>query len=215
MVQTVSVFSRQGTTPEFVVGVDREQVAKARTTALRARLWSAWLRVFGGVLVMAIPLLTLGLVPELAEQWQMLVLMGFPGAVFLLSSAREFSVMRRQRQTWAARGIPEVAMRLSAEGMQFNIELTQTSVFLPWFAVVGVRLKHKLGKPLLVVELAPGVDATTPGVKGFNDPALQRMVLARKPKHRVLWASVRVLRQPLEAIDEAFAHFTGGRLRIR
>ncbi|MBF9073541.1 hypothetical protein [Streptacidiphilus fuscans] len=197
--------------PEYVVEVDTESVARARRATIRALNISAWTGVVGGGIICAIPFaagITLGWRNSSA-----LLLFLLPGLILASSSSRQFTAARRLRRTWAADGIPPVAMRISATGL--SCTFSTAPLFLPWPALAGLRVNHQArGGPVIVLDLADGVTAATPGVVGLDHPDIQRALRSKVLGMRGLWLSVRTLRRPLPEIDAALAHFTNGRVRI-
>ncbi|MGW5643850.1 hypothetical protein ACWEV3_05475 [Saccharopolyspora sp. NPDC003752] len=195
---------------EFVVEIDARMVAQGRRFILRSRRTSAWISSIAAGLIIG---LGGGSALVLPGNWPMMLLIALPGLFLALDAGRQFTAVRRLRETWQRAGIPAVAMRFSAAGLHCSNEAAP-AVFLPWPAIAGIHLKRRLGQPLLALELAPGA-AATPGVVGLDHPDVQRALRTKTFGVRGLWFGVRPLRQPLEQIDRAFADFTGGRLRCQ
>ncbi|MEV0702138.1 hypothetical protein AB0I53_30070 [Saccharopolyspora sp. NPDC050389] len=194
---------------ELVVEVDARTVAQGRTIVLRSRRTSAWTTSIAAGIITG---LGVGGALTLPANWLVMLMIAFPGLLLALDAGRQFAATRRLRETWQRAGIPAVAMRISAAGLHCSNEAAP-AVFLPWPAVAGIHLKRRLGQPMLVLELAPGTTAATPGVVGLDHPDVQRALRTKTLGVRGLWFGVRSLRQPLEEIDRAFAHFTNGRVR--
>ncbi|MFF3567220.1 hypothetical protein [Nocardia jiangxiensis] len=194
---------------EFVVGVNRAVVERARAKTLGWSMFSAVtdlvaaaiMALLGGVIVWLA-----GLVGLL----EFLVVL-----LFAYSGVRKLRGMARLRRTWQSAEVVAEAMRLSQAGVRINADNGSAPVFLPWDAVLGFRIHRWLGKQLLVVDLAPQVDADTPGVEGLGQPAVRNMLHRRIHGTTGLRASVDIFDQPLQAIDHAAASFTAGRVRVR
>ncbi|MFD6155324.1 hypothetical protein [Nocardia sp. NPDC060255] len=135
-------------------------------------------------------------------------------AVFIFGAQRTLRNRRRLRDKWAAEGICPNAMRLSANGLRLSIDGAPDSVFLPWGTVQGLRVHRWRGQQLLVVDLIPGVGVSTSGVHGLDHPDAQAMLRKRTHGTTGLRTAVRILTQPLPAIDQAAAYFTAGRVRV-
>ncbi|MEV0054637.1 hypothetical protein AB0H34_29530 [Saccharopolyspora shandongensis] len=195
--------------PEFVVEIDAGTVARGRTVILRSRRASAWTSSIAAGIIIG---LGGGVALAFPDNWPLMLLIALPGVFLALEAGRQFTAVRRLQEAWRQAGIPAVAMRISATGLHCSNEAAP-AVFLPWPAIAGIHLKRRLGQQMLVLELAPGTTATTPGVVGLDHPDVQRALRKKTLGVRGLWFGVRPLRQPLEQIDRAFAHFTGGRLR--
>lgn len=194
---------------EFVVEIDQDAVKQARMRMLRATALSAWVSLVGagiiagltaGLLTIAGPVGLLNAAPALLLGW---------------SGAHSLRRRRNLRATWAGQGVAPVAMRLSGAGLRLSIDAAPDSIFLPWSTVQGFRLVSRRGQQLLVVDLAPGVGPGSPGVTGLEHPDVQRVLNSKVLGIKGLRTAVRVLRQPVSAIDQALAGHTGGRVRVR
>src|SRR4051812_27619561 len=108
------VLPEQDFTPEFVVPVNQESVARARRTVVRILRISAWVQVIGGGFIIAcggaVVILTKR---HLGDNWPIAMFISAPGLIMLYGARSQFAGLRRIKQTWAAAGIPEVAMHLS------------------------------------------------------------------------------------------------------
>lgn len=135
--------------------------------------------------------------------------------LFAYSGIRKLRGIAALRRMWQSAGVVAEAMRLSTAGVRIGVDNASDSVFLPWDTVLGFRVHRWRGKQLLVVDLAPQVDAETPGVEGLGQPAVQLMLNRRIHGTAGLRTSVGIFDQPLQAIDHASASFTAGRVRVR
>jgi hypothetical protein len=105
-------------------------------------------------------------------------------------------------------------MRISADGLRCSIDAAPDSLFLPWHAIAGFHRRRWRGRWSLVLDLAPGVTAATPGVVGLDHPDVQRVLQRKVLGIRGLRFAVNSLRQPVGEIDQALAYFSNGRVRI-
>ncbi|GAB4055235.1 hypothetical protein [Catellatospora paridis] len=197
------------TVDEFTVEVDQDAVLRARTMTLRALTSSAWVGLVGAGLIAGLAAVMLAIAGPLG------LINAVPAVLLGASGARSLRRVRELRALWAGQGVAPVAMRLSAAGLRLSIDAAPDSIFLPWAAVQGMRLVRRLGQQVLVVELAPGVGPGSPGVTGLEHPDVQRVLNRKVLGVRGLRTAVRVLRQPVSAIDQALAGFTDGRVRVR
>ncbi|MFI5719821.1 hypothetical protein [Nocardia sp. NPDC051750] len=133
---------------------------------------------------------------------------------FVFGALRTLRIRRRLRDKWAAEGICRNAMRLSANGLRLSLDGAPDSIFLPWDTVQGLRLHRWRGQELLVVDLIPGAGVSTAGVHGLDHSEAQSMLRKRTHGTTGLRTAVRILAQPMSAIDRAAAYFTAGRVRV-
>jgi hypothetical protein len=87
-------------------------------------------------------------------------------------------------------------------------------VSLPWTTVQGFKQEKVFGQFVLHLELAPGIAATSAGVRGLDQPAVRAVVKPSpllKPTGLYL---VKSLDQPVHIIDQALKHFSGGKAAI-
>jgi hypothetical protein len=194
---------------EFVVEVDQDAVKRARTTMLRAMTVSAWVSLVGAAIIA-------GLTAVLLRLAGPVVLLNAVAALLLATSGtRTLRNLRNLRAVWADLGVAPVAMRLSGTGLRLSIDAAPDSIFLPWSTVQGFRLVRRGGHRVLVVDLAPGIGVGSPGVTGLEHPDVQRVLNRKVLGVKGLRTAVAVLNQPVSAIDQALAHYTGGRVRVR
>ncbi|MBC6466310.1 hypothetical protein [Actinomadura alba] len=197
--------------------MDRDVVLAARSRTLRARRISTWPMAVGGALIVAIAvLLGVELVSDGdgAGAFAWAALQGLPGVVLLVGASREFAAVRRLRELWNTTEVPAVAMRMSARGLRCSIDMTPDELFFPWSAVTGFQLRTWRGQRFLVLALAPGVTASTPGVSGLDHPDVERVLHRKVFGIKGIRFAVSTLRRPAEEIDQALTHFSEGRVRI-
>jgi hypothetical protein len=87
-------------------------------------------------------------------------------------------------------------------------------VILPWGTVHGFKQVKSFGQFVLELKLAPGIGATTAGVRGLDQPAVRAVVKPSpllKPTGLYL---VKALDQPVHVIDQALKHFSAGKASI-
>jgi hypothetical protein len=121
----------------------------------------------------------------------------------------------KERQRWyAAHELPPVAMRMSPRGLELACEGAKYPVMLPWPTVRGFKQEKVLGQYVLDLQLAPGIGATTAGVRGLDQAAVRAVVKPSpllKPTGLYL---VNALDQPIHVIDQALQHFSDGKATI-
>jgi len=195
-------------TQDFVVQLDRDAILRSRRSMVRLYWLSA-----------AIDLAFTGALAAIA------ITQAFPVAAMAIAMALvilghggyRLDRLRRERRAWEAYELPAVAMRMSPTGLTLNTDRTPRSVFLPWHTVMGFSVHSKgfteRGKSL-VVYLAPGVDASTPGTAGLDQPEATPMLRPRVGRPGFRYAAG-ALQPRVPVIDQALAHYTNGRLRIR
>jgi hypothetical protein len=197
---------------EFVVELDRGVVVRARRWVTLALAVSAAINllmaagVTAGIVLLVVSggptsSLLLGLVLGLA-------------LMLVASGGHTYVRLRRLRRRWGGHDLPDAAMRISRAGVQLYTDAVPRPVFLPWHTVAGFHLGNAGGRATLVLDLAPGVSADTPGISGLEHPEVQRALRRRRFHPQGLQYALRVLRQPLPAIDQALAYYSGGRVRI-
>lgn len=200
---------------EYVVEVDQDAVLAARNRVLRTLRVSAWIGVLGGGALLLLAGVFAGFFAgrvDGALVWA--AFLATPGLVLAISEGRRFARIRGLQATWRRTGVPQVAMRLSAQGLALGIDAAPEHVFLPWPAVAGLRVQRSYGQSLLMIDLAPGVTPASPGVSGLGHPDVQAVLRKKVLGVRGLRVAVRTLRRPLQEIDQAAAYFTQGRVRL-
>jgi hypothetical protein len=194
---------------DYVVEIDQDKLLKARRRVLRSLTAAGVTGLVGAGLILA---LAGGF--ALSLDAPVLLLNHHPAVILGAGGLGNLRRVRKLRAHWTQLPPPPVAMRLSERGLRMSIDAAPESVFLPWPAVVGFRRKRRLGRVQLVLDVAPGTSAATPGAEGLDHPDVQRVLRRRVQGMKGLRTSVRILRQPVGEIDAALAHFSGGRVRI-
>ncbi|MEV0710375.1 hypothetical protein [Nocardia aurea] len=193
---------------EFVVGVDTAAVQAARRRTLRLATVSVVVESAGAVVISALAVFMVWLAGPIGFVQFAVV------PFFVFGALRTLRNRRRLRDKWAAEGVVPTAMRLSANGLRLSLDGAPDSVFLPWDTLRGLRVHRWRGQQLLVVDLMSGVDVSTVGVHGLDHPEAQTMLRKRVHGTTGLRTAVRILTQPISAIDQAAAYFTAGRVRV-
>jgi hypothetical protein len=159
----------------FVVGLDREAVLRRREVIRSVQLRGAWVT------------LAIGAVGIVAAVAAMIAFRGaglWPFALLLIAAMvplvlSTVLVLRldAERQLWyAANELQPVAMRMSPKALELACQGAAYPVVLPWKAVKGFRQEKLFGQYALELELAPGVAATTAGVRGLDQPSVRSIV---------------------------------------
>lgn len=201
---------------EYAVDIDHAWLVRSRAKILRAHRVGAWVTVSGGALIVVLPLVVFGLGVPFATMSPLLLSL-LSGALLIVAGRSQFLAVRRRRATWEANGLPPVAIRMSAEGVWCATNSLLGPFLVPWSALAGVRLVRRIGRAGLVLDLAAGVTATSPGVVvELPTDARERRAKARMFRAKgMLGIPEAALRSPISDIDQAFARFTEGRVRVR
>lgn len=191
----------------FVVGLKRDEVLRRRGAVRRVRM-------IGGAIVVFLTLigltLAVALTNLLGDAWYIGVLMIVALLLPLTSVIRSFKQGAALKRWYAATDLPPYAMRMTPAALELGIEGAPAPVVLPWPAVIGFRHERRLGQPVLLALLQPGVTPTSPGVSGLDQPAAQATLQPGKWVKTAGMYGVPSLDQPVEAIDQALRHFSNG-----
>lgn len=205
--------SDQGPVQSFVVGVDREAVAQRRVVVRKVQRRGAWATLVVGALGIV------GAVAALvafrgAGLWPFALLLIAAMVPLVLSTVLALR-LDSERERWiAANELQPVAMRMSPKGLELACEGAAYPVILPWGTVHGFKQVKIFGQFVLELKLAPGIGATTAGVRGLDQPAVRAVVKPSpllKPTGLYL---VKSLDQPVHVIDQALKHFSNGKASI-
>ncbi|GAB2655046.1 hypothetical protein [Kribbella swartbergensis] len=197
----------------FVVGIDRAAVLQRRETVRKLQRRGAWVT------------LTLGLLGIVAAVSALIAFRGaglWPFAVLLIAAMLPLVVstalalrLDSERQRWYdANDLQPVAMRMTPKALELACEGAAYPVVLPWQTVKGFRQAKLFGQYTLELELAPGVGATTAGVRGLDQPAVRSVVKPNPLLRPTGLFLVKALDQPIHVIDQALKHFSGGRAGV-
>jgi len=203
----------QGPVQTFVVGVDRQAVAQRRLVVRKVQRRGAWVTLVVGALGIIGALAAL-IAFRGAGLWPFALLLIVAMVPLVLSTVLALR-LDTERERWiAANELPPVAMRMSPKGLELACEGAAYPVILPWATVQGFKQVKIFGQFVLELKLAPGIGATTAGVRGLDQPAVRAVVKPSpllKPTGLYL---VKALDQPVHVIDQALKHFSNGKASI-
>lgn len=205
--------SDQGPVQSFVVGVDPEVVAQRRAVVSKGQRRGAWVTLVIGALGIVGAVYAL-LAFRGAGLWPFALLLIAAMVPLVLSTVQALRLDSERRRWVAANELPPVAMRMSPKGLELACEGAAYPVILPWGTVHGFKQVKSFGQFVLELKLAPGIGATTAGVRGLDQPAVRAVVKPSpllKPTGLYL---VKALDQPVHVIDQALKHFSAGNASI-
>ncbi len=197
----------------FVVGIDREALLRRREVVRKVQRRGAWVT------------LAIGAVGIIAALYALIAFRGaglWPFALLLIAAMVPLVVstvlvlrIDAERQRWyGANALQPVAMRMTPKALELACEGAAYPVVLPWQAVKGFRQEKLFGQYALELELAPGVSATTVGVRGLDQPAVRTVVKPNPLLRPTGLFLVKALDQPVHVIDQALKHFSNGRAGV-
>jgi hypothetical protein len=195
------------------VGIDRAVVLQRREVVRKLERRGAWVT------------LAIGAVGIVAALCALIAFRGaglWPFALLLIAAMTPLVVstllalrLQAERQRWYdANGLQPVAMRMSPKALELACEGAAYPVVLPWPTVKGFRQAKLFGQYALELELAPGVGATTGGVRGLDQPAVRTVIKPNPLLRPTGLFLVNALDQPVPVIDQALKHFSGGRAGV-
>jgi hypothetical protein len=198
----------------FVVGIDRDAVLQRRQVVRNVQRRGAWVT------------LVIGAVGIVAALYALIAFRGsglWPFALLLIAAMVPlvFSTvlalrLDAERQRWYdANELQPVAMRMSPKALELACEGAAYPVVLPWPTVKGFRQQKLFGQYALELELAPGVGATTAGVRGLDQPAVRTVVKPNPLLRSTGLFLVNALDQPVHVIDQALKHFSQGQAGVQ
>lgn len=193
----------------FIVGIDRAAALERRDTLRRAGRRGSWLSAaIGGAgiaMAVAMPMLLPG-----AGLWPFAALL-FAGMIpMVLSSVQARRLAAAREQWYEANELPAAAMRMTPEALELACDGAGFPVVLPWAATLGFKQERRFGEDVLELVLAPGVSATTAGVRGLDQPAVRALVRPSPLLPSPGLYGVDTLIQPVDVIHQAIQHFSGG-----
>ena len=193
----------------FVVGIDREAVLRRRGLVSRAQRRGARVTLVIGAMGILVALAAL-VAFRGAGLWPFALLLIVAMVPLVLSTVLALRLEKERQQWYAENELPPVAMRMSPKGLELAVEGAAFPVILPWKTVKGFRQVKIFRQFVLDLQLAPGIGATTAGVRGLDQPAVRAVIKPSpllKPTGLYL---VNALDQPVHVIDQALKHFSGG-----
>lgn len=197
----------------FVVGIDRDAVLRRRETVRRNQRRGAWVTLAIGAVGVCGALYAL-VAFRGAGLWPFALLL-IVSMVPLVGSTALALRLDAERQRWyAANDLQPVAMRISPKGLELACEGAAYPVILPWSAVRGFQQTRVFGQFVLDLRLAPGIGATTAGVRGLDQPAVRAVVKPNPLLKPTGLYPVNALDQPVHIIDQALQHFSEGHASV-
>lgn len=190
--------------PEFVVPFDLYALERHRGKLRR----TAWLDA-AVVSLFVLPIVALCVLSVVYSKLAILTL--FLLAVILAGTVPRCRRLNRIRR-WSL-WTPDVAMRLTADGLRIGTDGVTTVASYPWHLVQALRCRTVHGELRLVVELLPGVTpdlALTIGVEEVDPvPRFWRAFGRRGPRFVADTLAV-----PLPVLDTAVRHYSAGRVGV-
>jgi hypothetical protein len=197
----------------LVVGVDRDAVVRRRAVVRTVERRGAVVTAVLGVVGIAAALYAL-IAYRGAGMWPFALLLILAMIPLVLSTVLVFRLQEGRQQWYAANELQPVAMRISHKGLELACDGAAYPVMLPWQTVRGFRQQKLLGQYVLELDLAPGVSATTAGVRGLDQPSVRTIVKPNPLLRPTGMFLVKALDQPVHVIDQALRHFSGGTVGI-
>ncbi|HET6298880.1 MAG TPA: hypothetical protein VFG33_36260 [Kribbella sp.] len=205
--------SEQAPVQTFVVGIDRDAVVRRRAMVSRLQRRGAWVTLgIGGVGILGALYALIAF--QGAGLWPFALLLMASMVPLVLSTVLALRLDAERQRWYAANELPPVALRMSPKGLELACDGAAYPVILPWPTVRGFKQTKVFGQFVLDLQLAPGIGATTAGVRGLDQAAVRAVVKPSpllKPTGLFL---VNSLDQPVHVIEQALKHFSEGRAAI-
>ncbi|GAA0594420.1 hypothetical protein HPO96_06945 [Kribbella sandramycini] len=198
----------------FVVGVDRQAVMRRRevvSTVLRRGAWATLVIGAIGILGAVYVLITM----RYSGLWPFALLLILAMLPLVISTVLALRLDTERQRWYAAFPLQDVAMRMTDRGLELACDGAGYPVMLPWATVQGFQQKKLFGQYMLELSLAPGVGATTAGVRGLDQPAVRAVVKPSPLLHPIGMFLVKALDQPVHVIDQALKHYSNGNAGVR
>jgi hypothetical protein len=193
----------------FVVGLDRDVVLRRRQVVRTVERRGAWVTLaIGAVGIIAAIYVLVSF--SGSGMWPFALLLILAMTPLVASTVLVFRIEAERERWYAANELQPVAMRMTAKALELACEGAAFPVVLPWSAVRGFRQQKLLGQYALELDLAPGVGATTAGVRGLDQPSVRSVVKPNPLLRPTGLFLVKALDQPVHIIDEALKHFSNG-----
>ena len=197
----------------FVVGIDRDALVQRRERVQRVQRRGAWITLAIGVAGIIGALAAL-IAFRGAGLWPFALLLIASMVPLVLSTVLALRLDAERERWYAANDLQPVAMRMSPKALELACEGAEYPVILPWPVVLGFRQTKVFGQFVLDLRLAPGISATTAGVRGLDQPAVRSVVKPNPLLKPTGLYPVNALDQPVHIIDQALKHFSEGRAAI-
>ena len=165
----------EAATETFVVGVDRDAVLRRREIVAKVERRGAWVTLVIGAVGIVAALYALFAFRG-AGMWPFALLLIVAMIPLVLSTVLALRLQAERQRWYAANELQPVAMRMSPKALELACEGAAYPVVLPWSTVRGFRQEKLFGQYALELDLAPGVGATTAGVRGLDQPAVRTVV---------------------------------------
>ncbi|MEV5965349.1 hypothetical protein AB0L70_26505 [Kribbella sp. NPDC051952] len=198
----------------FVVGLDRETALRRREVVRTVERRGAWATLAIGAVGIVAAIYAL-VAYRGSGMWPFALLLIVAMIPLVLSTLMALRLQAERQQWYAANELQPVAMRMTLKGLELACEGAAFPVVLPWAAVKGFRQEKLLGQYALELDLAPGVGATTAGVRGLDQPSVRAVVKPNPLLRPTGLFLVKALDQPVHVIDEAMKHFSNGGAGVR
>lgn len=198
----------------FVVGLDRDAALRRRDVVRTVERRGAWVTLAIGAVGIVAALYVL-IAFRGSGLWPFALLLILAMIPLVLSTVMALRLQTERQQWYAANELQPVAMRMTPKALELACEGAAFPVVLPWQAVKGFRQQKLLGQYALELDLAPGVGATTAGVRGLDQPSVRSVVKPNPLLRPTGLFLVKALDQPVHIIDEAMNHFSNGTAGIR
>ena len=193
----------------LVVGIDRGAVLRRREVVRTVERRGAWVTLVIGAVGIAAAVYALVAFPG-SGMWPFALLLILAMVPLVLSTVLVFRLQAERKHWYAANEVQPVAMRISPKGLELACDGASYPVVLPWEAVRGFRQQKLLGQYVLDLALAPGVSATTAGVRGLDQPSVRTVVKPNPLLRPTGLFLVKALDQPVHVIDQALRHCSNG-----
>ncbi|MFG1815166.1 hypothetical protein ACGFIF_15465 [Kribbella sp. NPDC049174] len=197
----------------FVVGIDREALLRRREIVRKVQRRGAWVTLAIGAVGIIAALYAL-IAFQGAGLWPFALLLIAAMAPLVISTVLVLRLQAERQRWYDTNQLQPVAMRMSPKALELACEGAAYPVVLPWPTVKGFRQEKLFGQYALELELAPGVGATTAGVRGLDQPAVRTVVKPNPLLRPTGLFLVKALDQPVHVIDQALKHFSGGRAGV-
>jgi hypothetical protein len=199
--------------PAFVVGVDRDVLVRRREVVRKVQRRGAWVTLGIGAVGIVAALYAL-IAFRGAGLWPFALLLIAAMVPLVLSTVLVLRLDAERKRWYDTNQLQPIAMRMSPKALELACEGAAYPVVLPWPTVKGFRQEKLFGQYALELELAPGVGATTAGVRGLDQPAVRTVVKPNPLLRPTGLFLVKALDQPVHVIDQALKHFSGGRAGV-